>query len=846
MQREVIKWTQSLDLSFPIKNPRKDLANGFLIAEMLSRYDKDVSMHAFGTELAMQQRLNNWQQIGKILDRMKCVTVTKELIEGTIQQKGLMARDLLDQLYMFLTKRTLKPNVMAPPVRTLLEQDNFSRPTAASLLREANDATKHRLSIATGATDEVKLRQANEAILKRHTVVLQSLKLAEPERYQPRKPSYTKLHQDAMSSSRMRGGAPNHTTQGAPLGARGGSKTAIVKEVEIRGVDDSILSTFHERDQKAKEEALRQGFSRDIDLATALSAVIQKPITTFGLTQDLDALFPSSMEGAELLQKFVALRQRIPVQVRSSCWAELHGVAKNIAKHVVLRPREFAHLVIHFGFAFGKDACLLTTLQPTARASSDTGIQDGTPASAAYDVEQAFALLIAVGGQLVAQAPDTASSAVAEHLVPAMLPVLMHGTTCMVEAAALVLTSFVHHHHLDGIRQLISVVAKCMQPQSGAVSGSDRVLLCVTHLLGQLDIAHCAGLEAVATQYAAMGLGGSSAISRGCSAVLLLKVANATPFDVVEFLPALSAMRSSTSWEVRLLALECLMGYHRAVTREESGGSSSARRRSLTVEGADPAAVAELHEQQLATMSDSLQAARDSIVALIASFDGGCASDSQRRAALLLASRYLDNDSASVDEIGAPLLPRLCLAAASCMASESPELPVFYFGVDGAGLEDTATVSTLLDGRVRPFHRALGAQKVWSTSSLIASLTAALEMDGAASLSTLDIVQLLRALAIQSQQSSDATLAPTKAMSDDPSAWFALLSAARQTIVTAATDPGQCRGVQDKDLAVCADVAYVTATLLFMGLAADAPAASETDPYEMRQRALEWVQSFSE
>src|SRR5258707_1017189 len=105
LQREIIKWMQSLDLSYSVKNVRTDFANGFLVAEMLSRYhSQGINMHSFDNGVGTKTKVDNWEQLSKFFKK-KNVNITQEMIKNLIDNKPNAAIPIIETVYTFLTER---------------------------------------------------------------------------------------------------------------------------------------------------------------------------------------------------------------------------------------------------------------------------------------------------------------------------------------------------------------------------------------------------------------------------------------------------------------------------------------------------------------------------------------------------------------------------------------------------------------------------------------------------------------------------------------------------------------------------------------------------------------------
>ncbi|KAL3659966.1 hypothetical protein V7S43_014892 [Phytophthora oleae] len=131
LNRELLRWIQSLDLAYSIKNVKRDFANGFLVAEILSRYyDKDISMHSYDNGIGMKIKKDNWDQLAKLFGRFPDLEplINKGDIDSIIHCQNGAAVAFLTKLYQCLTKRTIQPTAVAPPPTT--GSGNFAAPAS--------------------------------------------------------------------------------------------------------------------------------------------------------------------------------------------------------------------------------------------------------------------------------------------------------------------------------------------------------------------------------------------------------------------------------------------------------------------------------------------------------------------------------------------------------------------------------------------------------------------------------------------------------------------------------------------------------------------------------------------
>ncbi|CAK87434.1 unnamed protein product (macronuclear) [Paramecium tetraurelia] len=126
LPREIIKWIQGLDLSYSVKDPRRDLSNGFLIAEIFSRYYPGrVQMHSFDNSQKDERRQNNYKQLELFFKKNDIVVPNHKGFAEILDNDWNALYNFLVSIYSFLTQR----KVINPPLASYVNSKEFATST---------------------------------------------------------------------------------------------------------------------------------------------------------------------------------------------------------------------------------------------------------------------------------------------------------------------------------------------------------------------------------------------------------------------------------------------------------------------------------------------------------------------------------------------------------------------------------------------------------------------------------------------------------------------------------------------------------------------------------------------
>ncbi|KAI8910399.1 hypothetical protein EDD86DRAFT_205323 [Gorgonomyces haynaldii] len=133
LSREVLKWLQSF--SIILKNPKRDFANGCLIAVILDRYfPGEIQLNTLYVGDSLEQKQRNWQVLKKFFKR-KQIDIPSESCQAVMHCVPGGAVGFVENIYMILTKRKLS----RPPAYPQDQVPHFAIPTTSNAIKSMLD-----------------------------------------------------------------------------------------------------------------------------------------------------------------------------------------------------------------------------------------------------------------------------------------------------------------------------------------------------------------------------------------------------------------------------------------------------------------------------------------------------------------------------------------------------------------------------------------------------------------------------------------------------------------------------------------------------------------------------------
>jgi hypothetical protein len=106
MPRELHIWLMSLNLTYKITNPKRDLSNGFVFAEIFNRYfPNDIEMYQVENGFKLAVKENNWDFLNRFFKK-KGIAITSEDYDPIIHCAPDAAYILLKKAYTILTAKS--------------------------------------------------------------------------------------------------------------------------------------------------------------------------------------------------------------------------------------------------------------------------------------------------------------------------------------------------------------------------------------------------------------------------------------------------------------------------------------------------------------------------------------------------------------------------------------------------------------------------------------------------------------------------------------------------------------------------------------------------------------------
>ena len=485
--REILKWLQGLDLSYSIKNPKRDLANGFLVAEIFSRRYSEIQMHSFDNGTDLRRKLSNWEHLERMFSKLN-IPLGKKHWETVLHYAPDAAVEYLKLVYSFLTN---KEAVIAPRQESP-KPPPYARPIAVNLLRDTEFQR-----IQDKKTQESKAY----AILSKHN---ENIRLERTEPGRLAVPAYTLRTQGSAHKLEL----PEE--QG----------NVEMRQVAVRAMDKNMRAAKAlslnktEKKQENKIDANQNLVKPALELLS--DSVLE--ITHQMAYRTVWAMEFSNVEhGEEMIRKFFSIIGQINQDFVTACFDCMVKNAGTLAENLVKSAQEYeAYAELMFA----------------------------TIESIRIDAEhfQGFLKSMKAVGDALTRLDSNISKQLFSHfMLNPLIKIVMRSP----EKVSILLTLIHSASHSSSFYrlQLVKELAEsCMD---------HCFLVKLLAELIENDTEFCSNLHSYYRYYALLGLESASPRVQASAVCILASIAALNPHFILEVLPKVEILINETWWETR-------------------------------------------------------------------------------------------------------------------------------------------------------------------------------------------------------------------------------------------------------------------------------------------------------
>lgn len=494
---------------------RRDFANGFLIAEIFSRYYvHDVEMHSYDNGQSLQRKLDNWALLSKFFAK-KGIKLDRGVINDVVHSKSCEApAQLISAIYTLLTGRQPKRREIATVDPASIP--SYARPNETSLLRSNITLSEEQTLLQDRDTHASKAG----AILEEHHAATRT-QLQEAALASKLATSYR-----AVASQRVMRGTHKPMTQetAAPI-------PVTFQDVKVRPVERNIAQLRANRDSPTSTRA------RGLDRQEAAGQTSVAPTPSSGderelLTQPhVRGVLTILSEHVTAVAPHLNLTDRLAADPFNDFLKRLPTLESAAAASALSAAGADANSLAAACAASPHEAWALFHLLVSAIASAEH------PAAAAAAADT----LAATGRALLSRDATTAGQLLADFGFPVLVPLLKaapHHATLLLEVVY-AFTAPTDDGHIGTLKLL-----------HDALCDQQAFLFCLAKLV-RLEKSFSDELLDLYVYYAVIALSMPSARVRASALSMLPVLCGSSHALVLDMLPRLQVLVEDSWWEVR-------------------------------------------------------------------------------------------------------------------------------------------------------------------------------------------------------------------------------------------------------------------------------------------------------